>query len=62
MFLLLRLVDDVAAFLFHKHLLRVHLVLREVFHVSFAEASHAAVERDVGKVDALDFHAFHEFA
>ena len=37
-------------------------MLREVFHVGAAEVAQAAVERDVGKVDALDFHALHDLA
>ena len=60
--LVLGLVHQAAAFGLHKHLFRVHLVLREVLHVGSAEVAQAAVERDEGRVDSLDFHALHHFA
>ena len=52
----LRGVHQVAAFLTDKHLLGVHLVLRQVFHLNVMEVAQCAMERQESKVDTLNFH------
>ena len=55
-------VDHLAGFSGNLHLLGVHLVLGEVFHLDVVEVAQAAMKSDIGKVDAVDFHAFQQFA
>ena len=42
------------------HLLRIHLVFREVFHIHGAEVAEPDVQCYHGRFDAFDFEAFHE--
>ena len=60
MALFLGLVHNVTGLLLDDHLLRVHLMLRQVLHLDGVEVAQAAVQGDIGKVDALDLHALHQ--
>ena len=62
MAVVLGLVDDAAAIGLDKHLLAVHLVLRQVLDVGIAEVAQSAVQGDKGELDAFDLHALHQFA
>ena len=60
MSLFVGLVDDVASLLVGMHLLAVHLVLRQILDIYFAEVAEAAVQGHEGEVHALDFHHLHQ--
>ena len=58
----LGLVDDAAGLGADEHLLGVHLVLGQVFHLDVVEVAEGTVEGDEGEVDAADLHALHKLA
>ena len=58
--LLVGFVDDVASLLVGMHLLAVHLVLRQILYIDFAEVAETAMKGDIGEVHALDLHHLHE--
>jgi len=45
----------------HKHLFRVHFVLRQVFYINVTEVAQAGMQGDIGKVYSLNFQTFHQF-
>ena len=53
-------IDDATGIRLHKHLLAVHLVLGQIFHVDITEITQPAVHRDVSKIHALDFKPLHQ--
>ena len=54
-------VDNVAGLSVDLHLLRTHLMLGEVFHLDAVETAQSTVHGHIGKVDATDFQALHQF-
>ena len=59
MTLVLCLVYQFACLLAYSHLLGVHLVLRQVFHLNRIKAAKSAMKSDIGEVDAPYFHHLH---
>ena len=51
-------VNQITALLGDKHLLGVHLVLCQVFHLNIMEVTQGAMEGQIGEVDTFDFHSF----
>ena len=60
MSLFVGLVDDVASLLVGMHLLAVHLVLRQILDIDFAEVAETTMKGDIGEVHALYLHHLHE--
>ena len=44
-----------------EHLLRVHLMLGQVFHLNGVKTAQAAVDGDKRKVNTMNLHALHQF-
>ena len=62
MALALRVVDDLAGFRRDEHLLRVHLVLRQVLHLNLVEIAQTAMKGDIGRIDASYLHHLEHLA
>ena len=52
-------IDHLTALFAHEHLLAVHLVFGEIFHIGLCEVAQTTVEGDECRFDALDLHALH---
>ena len=55
------LVDNLASFCCHHHLLRAHLMLGKVLDLNRIEAAQATVYCNKREVDATDLHTLHQF-
>ena len=62
MALALRVVDDLAGFRRDEHLLRVHLVLRQVLYLNLVEIAQTAMKGDIGRIDASYLHHLEHLA
>ena len=60
--LILCLVNQFTSLLAYFHLLGVHLVLRQVFHLNRVEATKSTMKSDISKVYTSDFHHLHHLA
>ena len=54
-------VDDAAGIRAYEHFFTVHLMLGQVLHVYVTKTAQAAVHRNKGEINALDFKTFHQF-
>ena len=45
----------------NKHLLRVHFMLGKVFYVNITEITQTGMQCDISKINAFNFHSFHQF-